>query len=238
MFEKFKQKVKESFSKSAMTYDCQPELHDEVIDKLLAKITGSHSRILDIGCGTGKLVGKLAKKFPAARIIGLDLAPGMVKFAQDKIKLPNARFIEGDGEALPFQPEQFDLIVSTASMQWMSAGKAIVEAARVLSPQGKYYFATFGPRTLAELKKAGLAINYFLDQERLENLLKKVFQKTTIETVPIVKSFNNSIEAVKYLKAIGANVYDSPLETKPARAKLATGKIDVTFEVIYGVCEK
>jgi len=61
-------------------------------------------RILDLGCGPGRLTFPLAERFPDATIIGVDLSPKMIHTARnvaEEMGVPNTRFMIGNGRTLP-----------------------------------------------------------------------------------------------------------------------------------------
>ena len=63
-------------------------------------------RILDVGCGTGFLTRHLR-----GDVTGLDASEAMLAVARDRS--PNARFVRGDGLALPFEDASFDLVFTS-----------------------------------------------------------------------------------------------------------------------------
>ena len=78
-------------------------------------------RVLDAGCGSGKLTRLLLQSLPQGRVVGVDLSRNMVRLAHDNLKADFAgrvRFVAGDLVALPFR-ECFDGIFSTASFHWV-----------------------------------------------------------------------------------------------------------------------
>ncbi|MFH0886556.1 MAG: methyltransferase domain-containing protein, partial [bacterium] len=65
----------------------------------------------------------------------------------------NSFFVTGDAESLPFSAGSFDLVVSSASYQWMGSMRtALSEANRVLSHKGFFVSSLFGAQTLNELR--------------------------------------------------------------------------------------
>ncbi|KAH7055694.1 S-adenosyl-L-methionine-dependent methyltransferase [Macrophomina phaseolina] len=84
---------------------------------LHAPITSTPTRILDIGCGTGATTVQLARQFPSATVIGLDLSPVPALLSSSPTCPPNARGIQGDFLDPSFaHPEvrasSFDLVFS------------------------------------------------------------------------------------------------------------------------------
>ena len=94
------------------------------------------TRLLDVGCGTGLLLARLAERSPFRELTGLDLSPGMV--ARARARLPaSVRLLVGDAETLPFPPGSFDVIVSVSSFHyWQVPAHGLVELRRVLRPGG------------------------------------------------------------------------------------------------------
>jgi len=72
------------------------------------------ARILDLGCGTGEVTLRLAAIFPGAEsVIGVDLMPELLAVARQRALGREAAvtFEQGDGFALRFPDEYFDLVV-------------------------------------------------------------------------------------------------------------------------------
>jgi len=97
--------------------------------------------VLDVGCGEGLLVRRLASA--AARVVGLD--PSAVALERARRAEPSGtstRFVEGTAEALPFPDMSFDTVVFFNSLHHVpleSMDAALAEAARVLRPGGVLY---------------------------------------------------------------------------------------------------
>ncbi len=91
-------------------------------DKLMRLITQeSPHRILDVGCGTGELAIKLARKYPNSHIVGIDSSPEMIGHATELLggdEVAGVEFIDTD--LLDYEPDMlFDLVVSSSTMHWI-----------------------------------------------------------------------------------------------------------------------
>ncbi len=94
----------------------------EVLEQLDLTSVGS---ILDVGCGSGRVTAELAARCPAARVVGVDLAPEMVDFATRNYARPRLSFEVADAAALEF-PQRFDLVCSFACLHWLADPPAAV----------------------------------------------------------------------------------------------------------------
>jgi ubiquinone/menaquinone biosynthesis C-methylase UbiE len=104
---------------------------------LAAKFVQQPASVLDVGCGTGKLLRQARTRWPEAQLIGVDPANGMIETA--KRLTPNATFFPGMAEALPLQDTSVDLALSTISFHhWQDQAAGIREIARVLRPGGYF----------------------------------------------------------------------------------------------------
>jgi ubiquinone/menaquinone biosynthesis C-methylase UbiE len=102
---------------------------------LAAGIVQQPESILDVGCGTGKLLRQARTCWPEAHLIGIDPAKGMIEMAQRLT--PNATFLTGLAEALPLQDASVDLALSIISFHhWHDQAAGLREIARVLRPGG------------------------------------------------------------------------------------------------------
>lgn len=231
-----KEEIKKNFSRSAKDYDRHAGLQNGLADELFLKLATVHcqpSTVLDIGCGTGYLTRKIAAAFPAARVIGIDLAPGMIAVAQEKNNPPNAGFELMDGECFAFAENHFDLIVSNASLQWMNFEEVLNCVAYALQLKGFFLFNTFGPQTLIELKAAGFRVNNFLSVDEIFRLVKNRFDKAELDEKVITQRYNNVKDLLLNLKGIGAQSVDKRAVNSAKKAKL-NEPITVSYEVISG----
>jgi len=104
---------------------------------------GSGHRVLDVACGTGVLARQaLARIGQTGKVVGLDPNPGMLAVAQGKE--PAIDWQQGVAEAMPFETDTFDRVVSQFGMMFFTdPGLALREMARVLVPEGKVSIAVW-----------------------------------------------------------------------------------------------
>ncbi len=102
-----------------------------------------YEALLDVGCGTGFLIDMLAKQH-RARYAGLDLSDKMIEEAQKK-HIPEAEFVTGSADRLPFSAAGFDVVTCSQSFHhYPYPEKAMAEAFRVLKPGGLYILSDTG----------------------------------------------------------------------------------------------
>lgn len=96
--------------------------------------------ILDIGCGGGANIAKMAAHCPQGIIYGIDASNESIAFSQKKNRkhLGKRCFIEkGYAENLPFQKDSFDLVTAFETVYfWNDLTATFQEIARVLKPDG------------------------------------------------------------------------------------------------------
>ena len=109
-------------------WDAQQELYvpdrEErfaVIGDIVGHTVGdSGGTVLDLGCGPGSLAGRLARRLPAARIIGLDSDPLLLALARGRYG--SVEFVDADltGSDWPASvPDALDAAVSTTALHWL-----------------------------------------------------------------------------------------------------------------------
>jgi ubiquinone/menaquinone biosynthesis C-methylase UbiE len=94
------------------------------------------SAILDVGCGTGRLLHRARGVFPNARLVGVDASLGMIETARRSTD-HDIEFLVGEAEELVFGDASFDLVLSTLSFHhWHDQREGLRQIHRVLRPRG------------------------------------------------------------------------------------------------------
>jgi len=100
-------------------------------------------RILDVGCGGGELLRRMAARAPQATLAGIDFSPAAVQAARRRnrraVAAGRMEIREGPVDALPWPGESFDLATACETVYfWPDPVKAFREIARVLKPGGAF----------------------------------------------------------------------------------------------------
>ncbi|MCW8932484.1 MAG: malonyl-ACP O-methyltransferase BioC [Gammaproteobacteria bacterium] len=251
-----KEQVRSSFNKAADTYDGVAILQQEVCERLLERldyIKVEPQMILDLGAGTGQGTLGLAKQYPNACIVAMDLAENMLKKNREKLSsqfglvqkvktLFNSnqrhQFVCADAEQLPFADASIDLIFSSLTVQWcLDLPSLFKEFRRVLKPGGLLMFTSLGTDTLNELRASWaevsdkIHVNEFIDMHAIGDALYNAqVEDPVIDNERIVLNYQSIKQILIELKAVGAHNQNS------GREKALTGK--KRLQAMYQAYEK
>ena len=134
----------------------RPRLVREVLE-------GEPAEVLDLGCGSGTLAIAVAATPGAQRVTGIDGDPEILGMARAKPGADAVEWVEGLADALPFEDDSFDRVVTSLLLHHLEPPvkrAALAEAHRVLRPGGRLHVADFGRSQdpLMRLMFAGLQV--------------------------------------------------------------------------------
>jgi ubiquinone/menaquinone biosynthesis C-methylase UbiE len=129
-----KRELKRRYDTTAHMYDRRyGEIQRKKYEAVLENVARV-DRILDLGCGTGMLLGPLGER--AGLVVGVDMSAEMLRMAEKRAT--GALLVLADADRLPFSDGSFDTIVSVTLLQNMpNPRKTLREIARVLRSNGK-----------------------------------------------------------------------------------------------------
>jgi len=166
------------FNRWASTYDrhwMQRIIFDPIqrtVLQLAAEEVGLPGAILDVGCGTGRLLKSARTRFPGAKLVGIDAAIEMVKYAQSSAPDGTIQFQQATAEELPFPNASFDLVFSTMTFHhWHNQKRGLAEVARVLTPGGRWLLAEFVASGFMKPIRSLLRLHQFPDRAHLHGVL-------------------------------------------------------------------
>lgn len=247
------------FGQAAHHYDQAAVLQRKTADQLLdrcALLREPPAVTVDVGCGTGYALPKLAKLFPNTELHGVDLSPEMLEMVKARCEREHvqAQLHYADAHHLPFDTDSIDLVFSNLMAQWSPNLEQLwLELHRVLRPGGCLMLTTYGPDTLDELRSSWAQIdghqhvNQFIDMHTVGDQLRSTgFLDPVMDRSLSTLTYARVMDVCRDLKAVGANTVLAPAGrglTTPTRfSRLChayqayhteDGKIPASFEVIF-----
>lgn len=184
----------------------------------------SDAKILDIGCGDGKITADIAKFIPKGSVLGIDLSNSMLEWARKQyhsLEYPNLSFKEGSFLETGVI-DQFDLIVSFCALQHCTDQKsALNEISTILKPNGKVLILVPAMnnkawnQSRAKIQTSskwapywqGFIPRKFLSMQQYEDLLQETgFHIVKIENVQTIDPFIDLDEILDWLEGTFAPV--------------------------------
>ncbi len=263
-FEIDKLAVRRAFSRAATQYDAAAVLQREVCGRMLerldlVKLQPAH--VLDAGCGTGWGTRQLSLRYPAAQVVALDIAYGMLQAARGDTGWWKKLFggakqnhLCADIEAMPLAANSVELVWSNLAVQWVNdLPSALAELHRTLKVDGLLMFSTFGPDTLKELRAAFAHVDghnhvsRFIDMHDIGDMLVGAgFAEPVMDMEMLTLTYEDMRAVMQDLKSIGAHNAtagrSNGLMGKAAWQQVMAnyerfrrdGKLPATFEIVYG----
>jgi malonyl-CoA O-methyltransferase len=233
------------------------------------------SRLVDVGCGLGDGVRRLRARWPQAEALGIDLSPrriaqaramdrpGLGTWAQSLARRltlrsdapasggPLARYIAGDAHRLPLSDASVDLVWSNLAFHWFDdVPAALAEWYRVIRPDGLLMFSALGVDSLAELRRAGLALPTLPDLHDVgDALVAAGFAEPVMDVERLTVTWTEPARMLAELRGLGGDArrgrprgLATPGRRDRALAGLAAplrggdpaAPLSVSFELVYG----
>jgi len=212
-----------TFDRAAHIYDQTRPLLEPILTHgipAMLEVIGPRARVLEVGCGTGRISVPLLKH--EVDLIGCDLSSQMLRRFQEKF--PAARIARADASLLPFQTAQFDVVLTVHVMHLIPAWReALREFQRVLVPGGIYLnVSTWAPvgtsvsQNIREFWRGWMTANGLdaghvgarTQADLKEELRSLGADLTEVEAIRFVDSFNLREELDRFASRVYSETWD------------------------------
>ena len=223
--------LRRRFALAAASSDGADVLAREVarrMDERLDYIRVAPGRVLDLGCGTGADLPRLAERFPQATVLAADYAAPMLERAGTRVRgeapspgllrrmlgkrPPALAHVVADARHLPFARASLGLVWSNLMLPALDDPlPALQEIHRTLEVDGLLMFSTLGPDSLRELRSvlpqhAGERVHRFIDMHDLgDALVKAGFADPVMDMEMLTLTYTDLDGLLQDLRATGAS---------------------------------
>jgi len=249
--------IRRRFERAATSFDQADFVHGATRQGLLCRLAPllvDAETVVDLGAATGAANRSLSKRFKGAHLISIDLAHGMLGRARSKKSwLSKTSFAQADAGALPLANGSVDVVFCNMLLPWFDdPGPVFSEVARVLRKGGVFAFATLGPDSLQEIRRAwqqvdnGVHVNRFPDMHNLgDGLVNAGLRDPVLDVDRLSVSYESSTRLFDDLTAVGGrNSLDQRTRGLTSRKRFAAmirslrepAGIALDLELVYGHC--
>ncbi len=249
--------IRRNFDCASASYDASAVLQSRVRQQMIDRldwIAFTPEVVVDLGCGTGHAAAALSNRWPQARVIAVDFAPGMLRETARRTEAARIECLCADAVSMPLPDASVDLVFCNLMLAWCDDPDTVfAEIARVLRPRGLLTFSTFGPDTLIELRAAWRAVDDathvipFTDMHDIgDGLVRAGLVEPVLDVCRYTLTYPDLRSLMRDLKAIGAQnaTADRP-RGLTGRARLRAveesyecnreaGVLPATYEVVFG----
>lgn len=256
---KYKEKLNQSFSKSAEFYHKNAEIQRKVAEGLTASVrpwkdiipTGP---ILEVGCGTGFLSELMIAEFPKREFVISDASDKMIEFTRQRLEgSENVSFEVLNVDDIHNPEPKYSLIISNFAAQWFDdTAIGLEKLTKLLNPGGLLLTAFPGNHSFMEWYECCLELGLPYTANPLPDV-EEVVVKLSLNPVQVdyyendlFQDFNSSMEFLKHIKDIGAGVSNTGKSLSAKQLKLLTkfwdektnNQIKAKWHVIYLAVKK
>ncbi|MCV2885989.1 methyltransferase domain-containing protein [Aestuariibacter sp. AA17] len=231
-----KDKVAKQFSRAASQYDQHADVQADIARVARHYMQPLSGSLLDIGCGSGRETQALLNH--SHHVIAIDIAQGMIDFAQSQYPTDKIRWLVGDAEALPLSASSVDSVFSSMALQWCeSSSTAMEEIYRVLAPGGKGVVAVMTHRSFHELELVWRKVDthkHVNDFATAEHWLCAAGQAgllATADSRSFITYHKNVRSLLQSIKKIGANVKTGAGAATLSKTKLL--QLEEAYQTVF-----
>lgn len=252
--------IRRRFERAAASFDSADFVHAVTRDGLLSRLEPlliDARMVVDLGSATGSAQRALSKRFRRAHIVSVDLAQQMLLRGREKKSwFSKCSFVQANATALPLADQSVDVVFANLLLPWIDVPGAVFnEVARVLRKGGVFAFATLGPDSLQELRRAwqrvddAAHVNRFPDMHDLgDALVGAGLRDPVLDVDRLSVEYDNSARLFADLTASGGrNALRQRHHALTGKRRYAAmvsslqkpttdGKLKLDLELVFGHC--
>ncbi len=218
------------FSRFAHVYRDYNMIQKEVAQDLLAQLSVEASKIVDLGCGSGTLYHAIS--WPIETFLGIDLSQEMLAHhPQNKPIALRCQSFDDKNLFEALKEEDFDLLLSSSSLQWSKDLKVLFE--RIQSLDKPFALSLFTSATFKTLHETAGTKSPLYSKELIQEYVKSVLDaQVTFKTYEL--SFDDTKSLFRYLKQSGVSSNDVQLSYKETKELMKAYPLSyLEFEVAF-----
>lgn len=252
--------VRRRFDRAAASFDDADFVHAVTREGLLSRLQPlvvEANTIIDLGSATSSANKMLQKRFGRVHIISVDFAHSMLLRGRKKRSwLSKSSFVQAGATALPFGAQSIDVVFANLLLPWVEDPAAMfTEVARVLRKGGVFAFATLGPDSLLEIRRAwsrvddNAHVNHFMDMHDLgDGLMHAGLTDPVLDVDRLSVSYDSTEKLFADLTAVGGRnalrqrnrslvgKHHFRQMTDELQSSGTDGRITLNLELIFGHC--
>ncbi len=209
-------------------------LHNWIFDQYQFE---AHSKILELGCGTGAFWESRIDRLPEDALLLLsDFSDGMVREAWKRLAFSSKVLVQRmDIQDIPFADGSFDHVIANHMLYHVpDLGKAISEVCRVLKPAGVFYCTTNGTEGMSKYLHTALK-----DYDASIDAFGESYSPFTLQNgEAALKQYFTDIQTVRYADALRVtetrDLVDW-IESTVSMASLPAEKLSGLFDYFEGI---
>ena len=119
------------------------EMYDQYLERFVKRIESQDASVLDVACGPGNVSAYLAKIRPDLKLVGVDLAEGMIK--QARLRVPSAEFLVKDCRHIGELEQVFDASAFAFGLSYLTdddANRFFSSLNAILADSAMLYLST------------------------------------------------------------------------------------------------
>jgi SAM-dependent methyltransferase len=128
-------RIRSDFDRIARLMATRPEEPEPYDRFLLSRVPGRCDRLLEVGCGSGRMARLLTAR--ARHVVGIDASPQMIEMGQSRsASFTSLQFVCDDFMTHPFGTAQFDCVFTVTALHHMEYVAALTRMKSLLAPGG------------------------------------------------------------------------------------------------------